>query len=110
MTWGVPYVAGMSIVSLTSISAMIAAFLWGGIYWLYPFAIGGAFIMFLKSICENDDAGLDMFICEVKWRFIKLLSSNDSARHGNKLTIHTMRYGNEVTDGELKQYLKKYVG
>ena len=106
--WGVPYVEGMGIFTVSVMVSLITAFASGGIVWLYPLAVGGAILMFLKTLCENDDAGLDMFITELKWRFIKSLS-NDSGRYGGKLTIHSIRYRNEVSNVEAKHYFKKHV-
>lgn len=101
---GIPYIAGMSTGTGTILASALVASSVDGVTWVYPLIVGGAVLLFIKSICENDNEGLKIFLLELKWRVIKL--GSDSKQHGNTLTIHPIRYG-RPRDASRKKYFKR---
>jgi type IV secretory pathway VirB3-like protein len=102
---GVPYMAGMGTASVTMLASLLCAMTFGGGAWLYPLIVGITLLLFMKNLCENDDAGLQMFLLELKWRWIKA-TQGGGKEFGGTLTIHPISYG-RVNYEQAKKYFKR---
>lgn len=89
--FGIPYMAGMSIGSTTLLVTVIVGDLYG-LAFLFPLVFGFAILLFIKHICETDAHGVEVFILELKWRFLRYYKGNTHL-FGGTMTIFPVTYG-----------------
>lgn len=102
MFWGIPYMTGLFILSVSLLSGVIVGTFVGGAGWLITL-VGIPIALFVKSMCETDDKAMDILWLEMKWTLNRLLTSN-SKYYGGTLAIVPMRYGRRHDD--IKRYFE----
>ena len=104
--WGIPYMAGLAILSVSVIGGMVLGVAVGPAGWFFAL-IGVPIGWFLKSICTNDDKALGIVCLEARWVLIKLASGN-AKYHGKTMAIAPTTYGRKLKN--VKRYFEKTVG
>lgn len=100
MIWGIPYMAGLAIVSGSLLVGMLLGTHVGDFGWLFTL-IAIPLLIFIKILCTNDDKAINVLMLELKWTLIKKLSGN-SAIHGGTLAIAPTSYGRK------QKHVKRY--
>lgn len=105
MIWGIPYMTGLAIMCVSLLGGLLLGTFIGGVGWLFAL-MGLPLVIFVKSLCENDDRAIDILILEVKWLLIKRFSGN-SKFNGGTLTIAPTSYGRKLKN--VKRYFEKTI-
>jgi type IV secretion system protein VirB3 len=98
MLWGIPYMAGLMIVSLSLLPAMALGTYVHGMGWSFAL-IAVPLLIFARSMCSTDDKALEMLGKELKWALIKAMSGN-AKYHGGTLTLTPTSYGRKKVNVE----------
>ena len=106
MIWGIPFMAGLSVVSSCMLSGMLAGVFLGGAGWLIALT-GVPVLLFFKIICSNDDKAINNVLLEAKWVLIKAVGGN-AKYYGGTMTIAPTTYGRKYKD--VKRYFEKTTG
>lgn len=104
MFWGIPYMAGLALMSFSVLGGLMLGTFVGGLGWLFTPGVGIPLALFAKMICATDDKAIELLLLEVKWTLIKLFSGN-AKYHGGTLTIAPTTYGRKLRD--IKRYFEK---
>lgn len=102
MLWGVPYMAGLMIMSASVLVGMLISMKFGGAGWLFAL-IGLPLIIFVRMICETDDAAVKILLLEVKWSLKKMLGGN-AQFHGGTFAFAPVNYGRN--EKQVARYFK----
>ncbi len=102
MVFGVPYMVALGICSATALLAMLALMFVGPLG-LLTFLLAVPVLVFIRFICETDDRAIDIFMLEIKWALIKMVSGL-SKYFGGTLTLSPMTYGRRFID--VKRYFE----
>ncbi|HHW4679522.1 MAG TPA: VirB3 family type IV secretion system protein [Xylella sp.] len=105
MIWGIPYMAGLTIMSVSLLGGLLLGTFVGGMGWLFSL-IGVPMALFVKIICTNDDKAIQILKLEVKWSMLKVISGN-ARYHGGTMTMAPITYGRKLKN--VKRYFKKTV-
>ncbi|MCD8459780.1 VirB3 family type IV secretion system protein (plasmid) [Xylella taiwanensis] len=105
MIWGIPYMVGLVIMSLSLLGGVLIGTFVGGVGWLFSL-IGVPMALFVKIICTNDDKAIQILKLEVKWTILKALCGN-AKYHGGTMAIAPITYGRKLKN--VKRYFKKTV-
>jgi type IV secretion system protein VirB3 len=101
--WGVPYMTGLIIMSVSLLGGMLLGTFVGPAGWLFAL-IGIPLILFVKMICMTDDKAVGILLLEAKWVLIKALSGN-ARFHGGTMAIAPTTYGRKLRN--VKRYFEK---
>lgn len=105
MIWGIPYMVGLAILSVSLMGGLVLGTFVGNAGWLFSL-IGIPLALFIKIICTNDDKAVDILLLETKWTIIKFIFGN-SKYHGGTLTIAPISYGRKLK--HVKRYFEKTI-
>lgn len=103
--WGIPYMAGLFIVSGSMLGGLTLGTFIGGAGWLFAL-IGVPVLLFIKSLCTNDDKAVQILMLEVKWTLIRLMTQNGKY-YGGTLAIVPTTYGRRYKN--VKRYFEKTI-
>lgn len=104
--WGVPYMTGLLLMGVTLLGGMLLSNVIGLGGWLFAL-LGIPLVLFVKSICANDDKAVGILILELKWVLIKAVSGN-AKFNGGTLTFAPITYGRKLKN--VKRYFEKTTG
>lgn len=104
MIFGVPYIAGGAIFSISLIGGMLLANFIHPYFWLLSL-ISIPLIFFIKVICETDDKAVDILLLEIKWSILRLVNYQP---YKGLMTITPVTYGRRFID--VKRYFETIPG
>lgn len=105
MVWGIPYMAGLLILCVSLLGAMLLGTFVGGLGWAFAL-LGIPVVLFVKMLCINDDRAVQILVLELKWSLIKAIGGN-AMYHGATLAIAPITYGRKRKN--VKRYFEKTV-
>jgi type IV secretion system protein VirB3 len=96
MLWGIPYMAGLTIMCLSLLPAMFLGIFISGAGWLFAL-IGVPLVIFAKSMCSTDDKALLILSKEIKWALLKSMGGN-ARLYGGAFMIAPTSYTRKTSD------------
>jgi type IV secretion system protein VirB3 len=75
MVWGVPFMAGLGILCISLLPAMMLGVIIGPFGWLFS-VLGIPLLLFAKWLCTTDDKALVILAKEIKWVILKNMGGN----------------------------------
>ena len=105
MVFGVPFAAGMVIGVSSMMISLVLGMIFGLAGWLSGL-IAIPLLIFIRVICVSDDRAVEIFMLELKWWLIKLISGNQKF-HGGMLGISPITFGRRAKN--VKRYFETAV-
>jgi type IV secretion system protein VirB3 len=93
-TWGVPYMAGLFILCVSLLPALVLGTFVHGLGWAFAL-IGAPLLFYVKSQCETDDRALRVLQLEIKWSILKKMGGN-AKFYGGLMTVAPTSYGRKI--------------